>query len=120
MINLLTGMADNVVAVSCRGRVTRDDYERVLIPLVEKKLKVHEKLRLFYQAGPEFESIDPGAMLEDTRIGFAHLTRWERAAVVTDIEWLRLATKLFGFLMPCPVRCFGVAEEAKAREWIMA
>lgn len=118
MIDLIRGFSDNTVAVECRGHVTRSDYDRVLIPLVDAKLKAHEKLRLYYRVGPQFEGIDPGAMLEDAKVGFAHLSRWERAAVVTDIEWLRIATKTFGFLMPCPVKCFAIADEADAKKWI--
>lgn len=118
MIEPLQGFADNVIAVECRGHVTRADYDSVLIPLVEAKLRAHEKLRLYYRAGPQFDGIDPAAMLEDARVGLAHFSRWERAAIVTDIEWLRIATKVFGFLMPCPVKCFPTAQEPEARRWI--
>ena len=118
MIEPLAGFGDNVVAVECRGHITRADYDRILIPLVEAKLAAHEKLRLYYLAGPQFEGIDPAAMLADARIGLAHFSRWERAAVVTDIAWLRVATQAFGFLMPCPVKCFPIAQEPDARRWI--
>lgn len=118
MIEVIEGLPDNVIAVGCRGQVTRDDYEGVLIPLVQAKLAAHDKVRLYYRVGPDFKGIDAGAVLEDTKVGLSHWSRWERAAVVTDVEWLRLATRAFAFLLPCPVRCFGIADEAEAKNWI--
>ena len=118
MIELIGGMPPNVVAVTCRGHVTRNDYESVLIPAVESALKQHSKIRLFYRIGPEFAGIDAGAVFEDIKVGFAHLSRWERIAVVTDVEWIRLAIRAFAFLIPGPVRFFSVSEERDAQRWI--
>jgi SpoIIAA-like len=120
MIELVKGLPDNVLAVNCTGHITRNDYDRVLVPALEAKLKKHDKLRLYYRAGPDFSGIDPGAVLEDTWIGFAHLTRWERMVLVTDIEWIRYAIRAFAFLMPCPVKFFSAAQEAEAKAWITA
>jgi hypothetical protein len=51
-------------------------------------------------------------------IGIWHLTVWERIAVVTDIDWVRLATKAFGFAMPGHVKVFANGQLAEAREWV--
>jgi hypothetical protein len=49
-----------------------------------------------------------------------HLTRWERIAVVTDVEWIEHAVRFFGFLMPATVKLFSRADAAQARQWIKA
>ena len=118
MIELIEGMPANIVAVSCRGHVSKSDYEQVLIPAVESALKKYPKIRLFYRIGPEFEGIDPSAVLEDMKVGFAHLSKWERIAIVTDIEWIRLTIRAFAFLIPGPLRIFDVNKEKEAQEWI--
>ena len=118
MIEPIKGLPPEVVAVNCSGQVTKRDYEEVLIPAVEAALKAHEKVRIFYRIGPEFTGIDAGAVLEDTKIGLSHLTRWERIAVVTDVEWIRLAIRAFAFLLPGALRFFHIADEAQARAWI--
>jgi hypothetical protein len=118
MIAFLSGFADNVVAVDCTGTITRADYVDVLIPAVESKLKAHKSVRLYYRAGQEFAGIDSSAILEDARVGLSHFSQWGQVAIVTDIEWLRVTAKAFGFLMPCPVRCFHLREEELARWWI--
>ncbi|MGO9057741.1 MAG: STAS/SEC14 domain-containing protein [Candidatus Binataceae bacterium] len=53
-------------------------------------------------------------------MGVEHLSRWERVAVVTDVDWIRHAVYVFRFLMPGEIRVFAVSEAAAAREWITA
>ena len=49
MIELLKGFPENIVAVSCEGKVTKSDYDTVLVPTVEKALKTHDMVRLYYE-----------------------------------------------------------------------
>jgi hypothetical protein len=118
VIELLKGFPDNVVAVSCRGEVTRKDYDTVLIPAAEKALESNDKVRLLYEAGPEFDGVDAGAAWEDFKLGMEHLSRWERVALITDIEWIAHATRLFSFVMPGAMRVYSTSDAAKARLWI--
>lgn len=62
----------------------------------------------------------PGAVWEDFKVGMEHLTRWERVAVVTDVEWIKHTMRFFGFLLAGPIRIFPASEAAQAREWISA
>jgi stage II sporulation SpoAA-like protein len=118
MIELLKGFPDNVVAIACHGEVTRQDYDTVLIPAVEKALKSHDKVRLLYEVGPDFASYDAGAAWEDFKVGMEHFSRWERVAVITDIEWIKLATRLFSVFLPGTMRVYPTADAAQARLWI--
>jgi len=120
MIKFLDGFPKNIVAVACSDQVTRSDYDKVLVPAVEQALKGNENIRLYYQIGRDFAGIDAGAMWEDFSIGMEHLPRWERIAVVTDVEWIGVAVKAFGFLMPGKVRVFSLVDMVEARRWISA
>ena len=115
MIEILGGFPDNVVAFAASGRVTRRDYEAVLVPRVEAALQHHDKIRCYYELGAGFAGFDPGAMWEDFKVGVGHLSRWERVAVVTDVDWMRHATNAFRFLMPGEMRVFPTAEAEAAR-----
>ena len=64
--------------------------------------------------------LDPGAIWEDFRIGVEHLSRWERVAVITDVEWIKQTMRLFGFLIPSATRAFAASEADSARVWIIA
>jgi len=120
MIELLKDFPGNIVACVCHGRVTKAEYTAVLIPAVEGAIKDHDKVRLYYETGSDFEGIDPSAVWEDAKVGVGHFLKWERFAVVTDVEWIKQTMKFFGFLIPGELRVFSNAEAAQAKKWIAA
>lgn len=120
MIEILTDFPDNVVAAAAHGVVTKQDYQDTLVPPVELALRRYPKIRFYYDLGAQFSRMEPEAMWEDFKIGVEHISRWERVAIVTDVEWVRHATNVFRFLMPGEVRVFATSEAASAREWITA
>ncbi len=120
MIRISSEFPDNVVAIACEGRVTRKDYDDVLVPAVKAALQRHQKIRLYYEITPQFSGIEPGAIWEDFIVGLETLLRWERVAVVTDVAWIGHAVNAFRFLMPAKVRVFSLDEAGAARDWIVA
>jgi len=120
MIEILKNFPDNVIALSCKGQVTKEDYDGILVPAILEALKRHNKIRLLYKTSTDFTGYDPGAIWEDLKIGVEHPTRWERVAVVTDVDWIVQMMRLFGFLMPCPAKLFPPSEIAQAHAWIIA
>ena len=89
MIEIIEGLPRNVVGIAVKGRVTMQDCRDVLIPVMEKRLKRHEKIRLYYELGSRF----PGAGWDDLDLGIESASRCERVAIVTDIGWVRLTAK---------------------------
>ena len=121
MIEQLKTFPDNVLAFVCHGHVTKADYDEVLVPAVESALKKKQgKVRLYYETAPDFGGIQPGAMWEDFKVGMEHLTRWERFAVVTDVEWIKHTMRFFSFLIPGALKVFPSSEAPQARDWISA
>ena len=120
MIEVLTDFPDDVAAAVCSGKVTKADYEEVLLPHIEDKFRRHSKLRIYYEIAPDFDGMDVGAVWDDTKLGFSHLRNWERFAVVTDVDWIKHAVSLFGFLIPGQLRVFPTTDAGTAREWIVA
>ena len=119
MIESLKSFPGNVLAFVCHGHVTKQDYATVLVPAVEKALKEHDKVRLYYETASDFAGIEPSAVWEDTKVGVSHLLRWERFAVVTDIEWIKHTMKFFSFVIPGELRVFSTTEAAQAKKWIV-
>ena len=120
MIEMLEDFPEGVVAAVAKGRVTRADYDQILIPAVEAAFRHRQKVRCYYELGREFSGMDAGAVWEDFRVGFTHLSGWERIAVVTDVDWIRLAINAFRFLVRGEIRIFPTSEAADARRWIAA
>ena len=117
MIELMSDLPNNVIGFTAHGKVTGDDYENVVIPTIEARLKEHDKLRLIYNCGEEFEGFEAAAMWDDAKVGMKHLTAWEKIAVVTDVDWMRMMTKAFGFAIPAKVRVFENDDLDDARAW---
>jgi hypothetical protein len=120
VIRILPDFPPGVLAVAGEGWVTRKDYETVLIPAAEEALAAHSKVSVYYEVRPDFEGVDPGALIEDLKIGMEHFPRWDRIAVVCDVGWIRSAVQAFGFLMPGRVKVFHSGETAAARSWVLA
>src|SRR5208282_816860 len=120
MIKILEGFPDNVIAANAVGRVTRQDYEAVLIPRVEATAKKHPKIRCYYEIGADFSGIEPGAVWEDFRVGVEYWTNWERVAVVTDVTWIVHVVNALRFLLPGQIRVFPTGEKETARAWVGA
>ncbi len=91
-----------------------------VIPVIEKALAGHDRLRFYYELGADFTGMDADAIMEDFKLGMHHLTRWERAAVVTDVQWIAQAMSLFSFLMPGAMKAFSMRDADQARSWIVA
>jgi hypothetical protein len=118
MIEIIPGMPENIVAVNASGKVTGEDYDNVLIPVIEDRLKKHEKIRVLYVLGPDFSGFTAGAMWDDAKIGIRHLTAYEKVAVVSDVGWVVGAMKFFSFIIPFPVKIFGNDKLSEAKAWI--
>lgn len=118
MIELISGLPDEIVGIEAVGEVESADYKTVLIPAVEAALARHDKIRLLYVLGDRFEGYSGGAMWEDTKVGFEHIRKWEKFAVVTDTNWVRHAVKAFGWMIPGELRVFAVADRTDAEAWV--
>jgi hypothetical protein len=118
MVEKMEGFPEGVLGFSAKGTVTKVDYEEVIIPAVEEALAKFHKVRFLYSLGGDFKEFEAAAMWEDAKIGLKHLTSWERVAVVTDVDWIRAAIKVFGFLLHGHIRIFPNSEIIEARAWI--
>ena len=114
MMQVVEGLPDNVVGIVTKGRVTNQDCDKILRPLVETSLRRHEKVRLYYEIGSRF----PGAAWEDLRLGIENIPQWERVAVVTDVGWVRHTVNALRFLIPGEVRVYPTNQAYQGCAWI--
>ncbi len=118
MLDVTRQPDNNILYVAYKGKITDDDYEKVLIPALEAALKDYDKIRLLVQMGEDFAGMEGEAAWDDTKVGLQHFTHFEKIAVVTDVNWVRGSIKVFGFLAPGEVRLFGNSELDQAKGWI--
>jgi hypothetical protein len=117
MIEQIKGMPAGTLGFRAVGKVTREDYENILVPDVEAVFALNRKLRLLYHLGPDFEGFELGALWDETKLGLRHVNDWDRVAVVTDESWVHALVRT-GILAPAQSRLFGNAELDAAMAWI--
>ena len=118
MLKVLPDFPENVLGVVASGMVTAEDYRDTLAPAVRTKLERHKPLAFYYEFGPGFVGMRPGALWEDAKLGVDHWGDWGRIAIVTDIGWIAESARLFAPMLRQPVRVFHNAEWEEGRRWV--
>ena len=119
MIETITGLPSGVLGFEIDGELHADDYQNVLLPAVQAAIRRGERIRIVL-VFERFEGLSGGALWSDVKMGVEDLTRWERIALVTDIDWMVRLTALFGWMTPGELRQFPLAEREAATTWAAA
>jgi hypothetical protein len=112
---------EGVVAYTARGKIGWDDYVRAVEPAVDDAQRHSRRLRILLEVGPAYEGFTPGALWGKTETWMRHphlVQMVDGYALVTDQHRLRESIHLMAFLLPFPVRVFGVDERAEALAWL--
>tara|TARA_R110001583_G_scaffold6774_11_gene34084 strand:+ start:9717 stop:10079 length:363 start_codon:yes stop_codon:yes gene_type:complete len=120
MIKLIPKLPADVVGFIVSEQLTANDYESVLIPAVESLLKQHQKVRILCHLSPAFTGFSAGAIWDDAKLGLGHLNAWEKIAIVTDKKWIKSATDIFKFAIPCPLKVYANEQYDEAELWIVS
>jgi hypothetical protein len=120
VVEELTDMPPGTLGFRLSGKLTREEYFRILDP-VRAKLEQGEKVSFLVEAGDDFHGLDAGALWEDLRsagsVGLRYRSSWERLAVVTDKEWMRNGIAAFAWVIPGEIRVFEPRELEAAKAW---
>jgi hypothetical protein len=118
MFTELTGYPLGVIAIRGTGNITANDYREVLVPAIARAADGGHPVRLLLILGLAFEGYDPSALLADTQLGARSWRSFDRIAIVTDAEWLQVAVRLLGPLIPGEVKVYPTQDEPVADAWI--
>jgi hypothetical protein len=121
MVEPLDGTPPGTLGFRATGTVTADDYRDVLLPPLRAAAEAGE-VRMVFAIGPGFEKFEPGALLEDSKVGLTlglgHLSSWRRTALVTDIDWITKAFHMFAWMAPGEVMIRGLDGLEEAEAWV--
>ena len=123
MIERIEGMPPGAIGLRASGKLTKDDYTSALEPALEEGIGSGELRLVFVVTG--FEGLEPSAVLEDMKTGFRALihdhSAWRRFALVTDVNWIATAFRLFTWMTPGEVRIFESLDRLdEAKAWVAA
>jgi len=115
MIEELKDMPAGVIGFEASGKLAAEDYRDVVLPALERAAATGEVRFVIIMR--DFGGMSGGALWQDLKVGFEHLRAWKRIALVTDIEWMRHMTDLFGWMTPGETKTFALAQRDEAVEW---
>lgn len=118
MLKIINDLPGNVLGIEAEGEVTGADYETVLIPAVDEKLKANKKIRFLYYLGTGFTGFSLNAMIDDAGVGIKNFSAWDRIALVSNHHMINGFAKFFGHLLPGEVRVFSNEDLGEAKKWI--
>jgi hypothetical protein len=120
MIERIDGMPVGTVGLRASGKLSRDDYRNVLEPALEEGVASGELRLLFVLT--DFDGLEHGAWIEDAKTGLNAWVRdhaaWKRFALVTDVEWVAKAMRMFAWLTPGEVIVRDLEGLEEARVWV--
>jgi hypothetical protein len=119
MLEIVPDLPAGVLGFEAVGEIHSDDYRDTLLPALDAAAKDGE-LRLVYVLGDRFEGYSAGASWQDAKLGVEHHGTWHRAALVTDIDWVRHLTSVFGWAVPGEVKVFSLDDRDDAVAWVAA
>jgi SpoIIAA-like len=121
MVERLADMPPGTIGFRAAGEIQREDYDNVLRPELERAIAEGRGLRTLYVI-EKIDEIEPTALWADAKLGLGlgirHHRDWVRSAIVTDIEWIARATRMFGWMIPGDVRVFPLDALEQAKVWV--
>ncbi|MET0559478.1 MAG: STAS/SEC14 domain-containing protein [Solirubrobacterales bacterium] len=122
MIERVESAPSGTIELRATGKLSKQDYVEVLEPALREGVDSGE-LRLVFVL-TEFDGVEAGAWLEDMKTGLRTWVRdheaWKRFALVTDVEWVAKAMRVFAWMAPGEVRTFGLDQLEAARDWVVS
>ena len=98
MIEKIKYLPLNMVGFRSEGEVVKEDFESVMQE-VSDLVKKTGKLNYLFFLDNSAADFSLGAWMQDALVGIKHITRWNRAAIVTDSNTIRHFTTLFSKIM---------------------
>jgi len=116
MIEQIKNLPTNMVGFRTTGEVVKEDFEMVN---EEVKILVERTGKLNYMLFLDNSLADftAAAWLQDVLLGIKNLTKWNRAAIVSDSEGVQKFTDAVSVIMPGEFRGFSKNEYEEAIAW---
>ncbi|HSZ72263.1 MAG TPA: STAS/SEC14 domain-containing protein [Cytophagaceae bacterium] len=118
MIQRISSLPDTMVGFRAVGEITREDYDEVVIPAVYEIVEKTGQLNYLLVIDTSLQNFTAGAWIKDAILGIKNLTKWHRAAIVTESAVIRKFTDFFSALIPGEFKGFSHEHLQEAIDWI--
>lgn len=118
MIEQIKNLPENMVGFRALAMVTKEDFESIIMPEVEKAVAKTGKLNFMLVLDTNVKDFTVGAWIQDALLGLKNLTKWHRAAIVTDDTAIHQFTTIFSALVPGEFKGFKKIDMDLAVAWV--
>ncbi len=118
MIEVITGLPAYVAGFRAVNKITSEDYQKIIYPLVDSVAKAFGKINYLLVVDTPISNYTAGAWIDDAFLGFKYFNKWRKLAIVSKSDNIKKFTNAFGKLIPGETKGFKMEEIAMAKEWI--
>lgn len=108
----------NMVGFIATGEVTKNDFENVVIPAVDEVVQKTGELNYLLVIDTALKNFTAGARWQDALLGIKKITKWHRAAIVSDSSGINTFTNVFSVVVPGEFKGFKPEELKDAISWV--
>ena len=120
MIEFMEGLPANMVGFKATGEITETDFSEIVMPKVKELVAKTDTLNYLLVLDTSIKNFTLGAWMKDALMGLQNITKWNRAAIVTDVDAIRTFTDMFSIIVPGEFRGFEQSELQTAIDWVAA
>ena len=118
MIEVIHGLPAYVAGFRATGKVTREDYQKIIYPLVDSIVIAFGKINYLLVIQTPLSNYSTGAWIDDALLGLKYFTKWNKLGIVSQSDTIKKFTDVFGKLIPGETKGFKIEDLPLAKEWI--
>jgi hypothetical protein len=118
MIKELKDTPNTMVGFVVSDEVTKEEFDKVILPAVQELVQRTDKLNYLLVVDTPLKNFTIGVWLRDAMLGLNNINKWNRAAIVTDVEGIKWFTELFSNVVPGEFKGFNHSELDRAITWV--
>ncbi len=118
MIYHLHNLPSNIVGFNAIGEITEKDFSQTVLPKVKARIVKKDQLNYLLVHETTVLNYTIGAWMKEALMGIKEVTKWNRAAIVSDGEAISNYTTFFSYLLPGEFKGFEHKDMLKAIDWV--
>lgn len=117
MIQKINSLPENMVGFRAVGEVTKEDFDQIVLPAVKESVEKTGQLNYMLVIDTSLENFTAGAWIKDAILGIKNLTKWHKAAIVSESVAVKRFTDFFSLLIPGEFKGFNHEHLQEAIDW---
>src|ERR1700712_1533502 len=118
MLTKMEGLPPQVAAFNATGEVTKNNYDAVLVPELERVKNAHGHIHFLMVMQTPAKEFSLGAWIQDAWQGLRHFGSWKKVAIVTDETTIEKLSTMFSAVIPGTAKGFPLSQLEAAKTWV--